>query len=62
MQFLYTFCHIGANNIYTVQIWYIQYHLQPCVSQTMTSLKTSAYSDCGVLCVTNPINESNLVY
>lgn len=48
MQFLYTFCHIGANNIYTVQIWYIQYHLQPCVSQTMTSLKTSAYLDCGV--------------
>lgn len=28
----------------------------------MTSLKTSAYSDCGVLCVTNPIDESNLVY
>lgn len=62
MQFLYTFCHIGANNIYTVQIWYIQYHLQPCVSQTMTSLKTSAYSDCGVLWATNPIDESNLVY
>ena len=33
MQFLYTFSHIGANNIYTVQFWYIQYHLQPCVSQ-----------------------------
>jgi len=37
MQFLYTFSHIGANNIYTVQFWYIQYHLQPCVSQTVQS-------------------------
>lgn len=33
MQFLYTFSHIGVNYIYTVQIWYIQYHIQPCVSR-----------------------------
>lgn len=60
MQFLYTFSHIGANNIYTVQFWYIQYHLQPCVSQTNIQSENNYFLRFffffGVSETTNPID------